>query len=80
MRNKFAGKSPDEMMDMLEHGNINERAVALALRYGMIDGSHHKQWVIDQMLRLIAGEGYSQVMEIFNSDDEYEKWDCGIAP
>jgi len=80
MNNKFEGKTPDEMMVILEHGNINERAAALALQYGMIDGAHHKQWVIDQMLRIIAGDGYSQIMEIFNSNDDYQSWDVGIAP
>ena len=83
MNNRFEGKTFDEMMEMLEHGNTNERATALALRYGMIDGVHHKQWLIDQMLRIVAGGGYAEIMEIYNGDEsyaDYAKWDTGIAP
>ena len=32
-------------------------------QYGSIDGAHHKQWVLDQVIRILCG-----------SDDEYEKW------
>lgn len=80
MRDRFEGKTFDEMIEVLEHGNTNERAAALALRYGGIDGSHHKQWLIDQMLRIIAGADYSRIVELYNSDPEYDKWDVGIAP
>lgn len=80
MNNRFQGKTCDEMIEILEHGNINERAAALALQYGMIDGAHHKQWLIDQMLRIIAGGGYAEIIEVFNSDEDYSDWDTGIAP
>lgn len=43
-----------------------KEAVAIGLRYGQVDGSHHRLWVIDQMLRKLLG-------------DDYE-WDTGIAP
>ena len=32
-----------------------ERAIDFAVRYGQIDGDHHKLWVIDQMLRALTG-------------------------
>ena len=80
MNNRFEGKSFDQVMEILDHGNINERAAAIALRYGGIDGSHHKQWVIDQMLRMIAGAGYAAVIAAYNSDPEEYQWDEGIAP
>jgi hypothetical protein len=80
MRSKFEGKTPDEMMEILEHGNTNERAAALALQYGMIDGAHHKQWLIDQMLRIICGAGYEEIIAIYNSEEDYSDWDIGIAP
>lgn len=25
---------------------------------GNIDGDHHKQWIIDQMVRVLTGDGY----------------------
>lgn len=30
-------------------------AVGMALAYGQVDGSHHKMWVIDQMVRILCG-------------------------
>jgi hypothetical protein len=56
-------------------------AVSIALRYGGIDGAHHKQWVIDQMLRSILGEAlYVKTMEDHSSDLDYPAWDEGTAP
>ena len=69
----------DEYVEMLEYGNINQRAAAIAIKYGDIGGAHHKQWVIDQMLRLIAGDAYTTLIEYYEQDGE-NKWDTGIAP
>ncbi len=55
-------------------------AVNIALRFGMIDGAHHKQWVIDQMLRSLLDSHYDETMRNYNSAQDYEKWDMGIAP
>jgi hypothetical protein len=63
----------------LEHGNVSERALALALRYGQIDGDHHKAWVIDQMVRLLAGSAYPRLVEGYKNEGEYG-WYEGIAP
>lgn len=57
-----------------------EEAVNIALRFGMIDGAHHKQWVIDQMLRILLKEKYEAVISEYNSDLEYDPWDKGIPP
>jgi hypothetical protein len=56
-------------------------AVRVATRFGMIDGEHHKQWVIDQMLRALLGPaGYERWVAGKNSDPDYADWDAGIAP
>lgn len=63
--------------------NSNERidrAVDLAEQYGMIDGGHHKQWVIDQMIRALLGDAYKDWVDEMNSDEGYEPWNTGIAP
>jgi hypothetical protein len=52
-------------------------AVEIAFRYGTIDGSHHKMWVIDQMVRTLLGDGYQEWLD--SADAEYP-WDEGIAP
>lgn len=61
---------------------INQ-AINLAVQYGGIDGDHHKAWVIDQMVRVLAGELYETVVANAklgeDGPDTYE-WDEGIAP
>lgn len=58
-------------------------ALSLAVSYGGIDGDHHKAWVIDQMVRVLAGDEYDKlVAEAKDGEDgpnTYE-WDCGVAP
>ena len=59
------------------------RAIRLAVRYGGIDGEHHKAWVIDQMVHVLAGERYNQIVAdaCKGEDCSYTyKWDFGIAP
>ena len=59
-------------------------AVKLAFRYGGIDGSHHKQWLINKILEtLLTEDEYSNFIKIFNSDEDGEnmyEWDEGVAP
>jgi hypothetical protein len=52
-----------------------EKAISIAMVYGMFDGAHHKQWVIDQMLRELMGDKLYKKMV-----SESDEWDCGIAP
>ena len=62
--------------------NIAE-ALELIVQYGGIDGAHHKQWVLDQVVRKLTGPTYlNWVVEQCNGKDgpnTYE-WDEGIAP
>lgn len=69
----------EEIVGRLEHGNIQQRATAIAMRYGQFDGAHHKAWCIDQMMRILAGESYASLVRAFENGGEYE-WDKGIAP
>jgi len=67
-----------ERLRQLRHGTLAERAIATALQYGGNDGAHHKMWVIDQMVRVLAGDAYTTLIEEYNIDG-YE-WDTGISP
>lgn len=52
-------------------------------RYAMIPDAHHKQWVIDQMLRGLLGDGYERWRQKFDADavvTDHSEWDEGIAP
>jgi len=58
-----------------------EAAINLAVQYSQIDGAHHKTWVIDQMVRVLAGSNYEKIIEeACNQEDGIYDWDTGIAP
>jgi len=70
-----------------EHATTSDdrivRALALAVQYGGIDGDHHKAWVIDQMVRILAGDGYDKLVAYAREGEdgpETYDWDVGIAP
>ena len=55
------------------------------VRYGGIDGDHHKAWVIDQMVRWLSGspEAYAHIVANAKSGvdgPETYDWNEGIAP
>jgi hypothetical protein len=68
-------------IDRLDNGT--RKAIAIAINYGGIDGAHHKDWVIDQMLRALTGDDYAKVVKDAcageNGPDTYS-WNVGIAP
>lgn len=59
------------------------KAIQIAVEFGSIDGDHHKAWVIDQMVRALAGTDYGSIIAAAkmgeDGPDTYE-WDEGIAP
>jgi len=60
-----------------------EKAIDLAVQYGGIDGDHHKAWVIDQMVRALAGDRYEQIVADAKDGEDGPgtySWDEGIAP
>lgn len=60
------------------------KAVEIISYYGGIDAGHHKQWVIDQVLKVLLGDDtYSKwLMAYCNGEDgpDTYEWDTGIAP
>jgi len=60
-------------------------ALNFAFQYGSFDGSHHKMWCIDQMVRILAGDHYDEWVKNYemplseDEDDRYE-WDVGTPP
>ncbi len=60
-----------------------QKAIDVAVKFGGIDGVHHKAWVIDQMVRLLAGSDYEKIVadacDGEDGPDTYD-WNVGIAP
>lgn len=58
-------------------------ALNLAVHCGGTDESHHQTWVIDQMVRILAGDRYEQIIAEArageNGPETYD-WNVGIAP
>jgi hypothetical protein len=60
-----------------------DEATGIGIRYGQIDGEHHKMWVIDQMLRALLGDQYEATITESNKGEEGPNtyaWETGIAP
>lgn len=80
-----ASGSPSFTKQAFEAGanSVAVPAIDLALQFGGIDGAHHKSWVIDQMVRLLAGEHYERIIRDAKAGedgpDTYE-WEEGIPP
>lgn len=64
------------MADLKKFLTTNEdgalEALGFAYSYGQIDGSHHKAWTIDQMVRALTGDNYEAFVNSyrFDTDDE----------
>ena len=62
-----------------------EQALREIRNHGGFDGGHHKQWVLDQVVRHLTGtpERYRQWVREYEDGEDgphtYE-WDEGIAP
>ena len=76
----------EQIADLLEKKGFpfhEQEAIMIALKYGPIDGAHHKQWTIDQILRSLLQEDYDEVIALSKLDENGEEsygWDEGIAP
>jgi hypothetical protein len=62
-----------------------KEAIAVIGEDGCVDGSHHKQWVLNEVLRKLMGgeafvawlqKGYENGLD----GEQYEEWDLGVAP
>lgn len=63
--------------------STKEEIKDLLLRLGGVDGEHHKQWIIDQVLRMVTGEKYEAIITQWNHGEDGEdtyQWNNGIAP
>lgn len=60
-----------------------QEALEIARAWGGHEGDHHRAWTIDQMVRALTGEQYSQWVRDWNSGEDGPDtyaWDEGVAP
>lgn len=60
-----------------------DAALNIAFSNAGFDGGHHKQWVIDQMIRALTQDGYDEWVRNWENGEYGPKtyvWDTGIAP
>lgn len=58
-------------------------ALEIAFTYSQIDGSHHKEWSIDQMVRCLTGSDYDDFVRTYKDGEdgpETYAWSVGIPP
>lgn len=58
-------------------------ALELLAQDDQVDGAHHQAWVIDQVTRILAGDGYDARIAAYRDGEdgpETYTWDVGIAP
>lgn len=63
--------------------NKINKALEFLIRYGQFDGSHHKAWVIDQTVRILAGGKYAAVIKQAKAGEDGPDtygWDVGTPP
>jgi hypothetical protein len=56
-----------------------QTAIKLIVEIGNIDGAWHKQWLLDQIVRILSGAAYEVVVSRIEKQTRSD-WDTGIAP
>ncbi len=65
-----------------------EKIENIIIQFGQIDGGHHKAWVLDQVMRIIRGDGYDDFIKEYEytddegcpTEDQQYDWCVGIPP
>ena len=75
------------LLDALDRQELRiTQALELVGRFGGIDGAHHKQWCLDQVVRaLLGGDGAPYRTWVASHEDGEDgpqtyEWITGIAP
>jgi hypothetical protein len=82
-----AGRTLEWMISEVEVPETDAERIELAIRtamdLGSFDGDHHKQYALDQVVRILAGDRYEQLVADWCAGEdgpETYSWDEGIAP
>jgi hypothetical protein len=55
----------------------SEAAMIFISRYGGIDGAHHKQWVLDQVARILLGTPVNVTLAKWENGHQEERYHVG---
>jgi len=68
---------------MIPEDNKIKKALNMIASYGGYDGAHHKDWVLDQVVRILTGDNYDKwVADLKAGEDgpETYSYETGVAP
>jgi hypothetical protein len=69
----YLGQTPVDVKDTpYKDFTPTDWAMVYIERYGQIDGGHHKQWVLDQVARILKGT--PMVIELAKWDSGYQEY------
>jgi hypothetical protein len=70
------------MADKYELQDRIDKALDIAWKASKTEDAHHKQWLIDQMFRVLVSDpkSYQVMISYYNSMKDEDDWDTGIAP
>ena len=60
-----------------------DKTLDLIYQFGGIDGEHHKQWILDQIVRVLTREHYTFWVADYKDGEDGPNtynWEEGIAP
>ena len=63
--------------------NMEKEILDKIFEYGGIDGAHHKQWVLNEIVKIITEDKYDDWVRAYQMGDDGFKtyiWDEGVAP
>ncbi len=75
-------KYADEVQELEKALEAKDKALDMIFEWGGIDGGHHKQWLLNELVKVLAddhGEWIKKFNDGEDGADTYE-WDEGIAP
>jgi len=66
-----------EFVNKFEEMSVSiDKVMKIISDYGHIDGSHYKQWCLDQIARILLGKDYDE----WSKCEDGSEFDIGVAP
>lgn len=57
-----------------------DKAIDLILQSYPSDGAQFKQWYLDQVLRVLAGDEYANLIDCYEGSGDGMRWETGLDP